>query len=46
MLKLRHFYQFSMQNYVLASKISGSSSDSFYELYQAKYANTALGRLK
>lgn len=46
MIKLRHFYKFSIDNYVLSSKIGGSSADNFYELYKGKYPNIAMFNLK
>lgn len=46
MIKLRNLYRFSIENYVLASRIGGSSEDNFYDLYKGKFVNTALFNLK
>ena len=46
MLRLKLRYRFSIENYVLASRIGGSSQDNFYDLYKGKYMNLALSKLK
>ena len=46
MLKLYHCYQFSINSYVLASRIAGSSTDGLYDLYKGKYFNTSMAHLK
>jgi hypothetical protein len=46
MLKLKNFYRFSIENYVLATRIGGASSDELYSLYKGKYFNQALHSLK
>jgi hypothetical protein len=46
MLKLSNFYRFSIENFVLATRIGGASSDELYGLYKGKYFNQALHELK
>ena len=46
MLKLKLLYRFSIENYVLASRMSGSSTDGVYDLYKGKYFNSAMADLK
>lgn len=46
MLKLYHSYRFSIDSYVIASRIAGSSADGMYDLYKGKYFNTSMANLK
>jgi hypothetical protein len=39
---LKIFYRFTLEKYVLASRIGGQSADNLYDLYKGKYINIGI----